>query len=115
MSLSDLELIRRESLHQLRLMGIEPYPADSFEVNVSSKEIIENYDRNKLDYKNVAIAGRLMSKRIMGKASFAVVQDSAGRIQLYISRDAICPGEDKLLYDEVFKKHLDIGDIIGVK
>lgn len=115
MSLSELELIRRESLHQLRLLGIDPYPAEGFDVNVTSKEILENYDRNKLDFKNVSIAGRLMSRRIMGKASFAVIQDSAGRIQLYISKDDISNGEDTMLYDEVFKKHLDIGDIIGVK
>ncbi|MBK6732397.1 MAG: lysine--tRNA ligase [Bacteroidetes bacterium] len=115
MSLNELELIRRESLHQLRLMGIDPYPAEGYDVNVSSKEILENYKTDSSDFKNVSIAGRLMSKRIMGKASFAVIQDQAGRIQLYISRNDICKEEDKTLYDEVFKKHLDIGDIIGVK
>lgn len=115
MPLNELELIRRESLHQLRLMGIDPYPAEGFDVNTSSKIILDTYQTGATGFENVSIAGRLMSKRIMGKASFAVIQDQAGRIQLYISRDAIARDGDALWYDEVFKKHLDIGDIIGVK
>lgn len=112
--MTEQEIIRRDALKKLEELGIEPYPADLFEVNVSAKEIHENYEREKLDYKNISIAGRLMSRRIMGKAAFADLQDSTGRIQLYINRDEICKGEDKTLYNEVFKKLLDIGDIIGV-
>lgn len=114
-TLNELEIQRRESLTALRNLGINPYPADLFEVNVSAKEIKENYDTQKLDYKNVSIAGRLMSRRIMGKASFAELMDSSGRIQLYLNRDEICPTEDKTLYNDVFKKLLDIGDFIGIK
>lgn len=113
--LSEQEIIRRQSLQKLIDLNVNPYPAELFEVNVSSKEILENYEKDKLSYKNISIAGRLMSQRVMGKASFAVLQDTTGRIQLYINRDEICPTEDKTLYNEVFKKLLDIGDIIGVK
>lgn len=113
--LSEQEIIRRQSLQKLIDLNVNPYPAELFEVNVSSKEILENYEKDKLNYKNISIAGRLMSQRVMGKASFAVLQDTTGRIQLYINRDEICPTEDKTLYNEVFKKLLDIGDIIGVK
>ncbi len=113
--LSEQELLRRESLHQLRLLGIEPYPAETFEVNASAREILENYENNKIEYKNVSLAGRIMTRRIMGNAAFAVLQDSTGKIQVYVKRDEICPGEDKTLYNTVFKKLLDIGDIIGVK
>jgi lysyl-tRNA synthetase class 2 len=102
-------------MERLRELGIDPYPADLFEVNASASEIKKNYNSNKLDYKNVKLAGRLMSRRIMGKASFAELQDASGRIQLYFNRDEICTGEDKSLYNEVFKKLLDIGDIIGVE
>ncbi|PTB91256.1 lysine--tRNA ligase, partial [Marivirga lumbricoides] len=115
MQLSEQEIERRKSREELHAMGINPYPAPTFEVNVSAQDIKKNYETNKLDYKNISIAGRLMSKRIMGKASFAEIQDSTGRIQLYISRDEICPEEDKSFYNTVFKKHMDIGDIIGVK
>lgn len=111
---SEQELLRREALKRLADSGINPYPAELFKVNASAKEIHENYEREKLDYKNISIAGRIMSRRIMGKAAFADIQDATGRIQLYINRDEICPGEDKTLYNEVFKKLLDIGDIIGV-
>lgn len=114
-SLSEQEIVRREALQELKLKGINPYPAESFEVNVSAKDIKLNYDANKIDYKNVSIAGRLMSRRIMGKASFAEIQDVTGRIQIYINRDEICEGEDKSLYNDVFKKLFDIGDIIGIK
>jgi lysyl-tRNA synthetase class 2 len=115
MSLSEQEIIRRQALDNLRSLGIDPFPAAAYPVNVLSKEIIENYEKRKLDYKNVCLAGRLMSKRIMGKASFAELQDSAGRVQLYIARDSICKEEDKTLYNEVFKRLIDIGDFIGVK
>ncbi len=105
---------RRESLEGLKKLNIEPYPAEMFEVNVSAKEVKEHYTADKIEYKNISIAGRLMSRRIMGKASFAELQDSTGRIQLYLNRDEICPNEDKSLYNDVFKKHLDIGDFIGI-
>jgi lysyl-tRNA synthetase, class II len=115
MILSEQERNRREALQELRKLGIEPYPAAMFDVNATSKEILKNYEVNKLDYKNVKIAGRLMSKRIMGKASFAVLKDSTGTIQVYIARDEICPDDDKTMYNEVFKKHLDLGDYIGIE
>lgn len=113
--LSEQEILRREALQQLRQMGIEPYPAESFEVNVTAEDIKQNYERDKTSYKNISFAGRIMSRRIMGSASFAELQDSTGRIQVYIKRDDICAGEDKTLYNTVFKKLLDIGDFIGVK
>ena len=115
MELNELQLQRREKLTKLREMGIEPYPAELFETNASSAEILKNFDTNIKNFNDVKIAGRVMSIRVMGKASFAVIQDFWGRIQLYINRDEICPGEDKNLYNEVFKKLIDIGDIIGVK
>jgi lysyl-tRNA synthetase, class II len=115
MELSEQELLRRQSLEEIIKLGIDPYPAELFEVNASAKEIHENYERDKISYKNVSLAGRIMSRRIMGNASFVELQDSTGRIQVYIRRDDICPDEDKTLYNTVFKKHLDIGDIIGVK
>ncbi len=113
--LSEQEVIRREKSEELRSLGIDPYPAALFEINVSAADIKENYERDKTNYKNISIAGRIMSVRDMGKACFAVLQDSTGRIQLYVRRDDICSGEDKSLYDIVFKKLLDLGDIIGVK
>lgn len=113
--LSEQELIRRNSLQKLREMGIDPYPAAQFPVNVSISEILNNYKPEQNNFSDVILAGRIMSRRIMGKASFAELQDASGRIQLYINRDEICPGEDKTLYNEVFKKLLDIGDIVGVK
>ncbi|MEQ9593444.1 MAG: lysine--tRNA ligase [Cyclobacteriaceae bacterium] len=115
MHLSEQEKIRRQSLEELIKSGINPYPADLFQVNASAAEILENYPKQKIEYKNVSLAGRIMSRRIMGNASFAELQDSSGRIQIYVRRDDICPGEDKSFYNSVFKKHLDIGDIIGVK
>lgn len=114
MELSEQELQRRKSLEGIIGLGINPYPAENFEVNVTAKDIKENYERDKTNYKSVSIAGRIMSVRDMGKACFAVIQDSTERIQLYVRRDDICPGEDKNLYDVLFKKLLDIGDIIGV-
>ena len=111
--LSEQEKVRRESLQKLRELGIEPYPAEMFDVNTTSKQIKDSYkDGDELD---VIIAGRLMSKRIMGKASFAELRDAAGRIQLYVNRDEICEGENKTMYNTIFKKLLDIGDIIGIK
>ncbi|MEZ4947415.1 MAG: lysine--tRNA ligase [Cyclobacteriaceae bacterium] len=115
MQLSEQEVIRRQALEDLVKLGINPYPADLFQVNVSAKEILENYPKQKIEYKSVSIAGRIMSRRIMGNASFAELQDATGRIQIYVRRDDICPEEDKTLYNTVFKKLLDIGDIIGVQ
>jgi len=114
--LSEQELLRREKLAELIMMGIEPYPAPLFPVNAFSTDIKSNYTEEKKDeFADVCLAGRIMSVRDMGKANFCVIQDSKGRIQLYIKRDEICPGEDKTLYDIVWKKLLDIGDIIGIK
>lgn len=115
MQLSEQEIIRRKSLEEFAKLGINPYPAELFEVNASAREILENYERQKSDYRQISIAGRIMSRRIMGNASFAELQDETGRIQIYIRRDDLCPGDDKTLYNTVFKKLLDIGDIIGVK
>jgi lysyl-tRNA synthetase, class II len=110
-NLSEQEIQRREKLHQLRQLGIEPYPADLYPVDTYTSEIKANFKEGK----EVCIAGRMMSQRIMGKASFAEIQDAEGRIQVYFNRDEICPGEDKMLYNELFKKLLDLGDFIGVK
>ncbi|MDZ7737518.1 MAG: lysine--tRNA ligase [Bacteroidales bacterium] len=115
MQLSEQERIRRESLEEIRKLGIDPYPAEEFSTNVLSAEVLENFDDKENNYQDVVMAGRIMSRRIMGKASFAGIQDSTGRIQVYITRDDICPDENKDLYNVVFKRHLDIGDIIGVK
>ena len=116
MQLSEHEILRRKSLDELIALGIDPFPAEGFEVNNSSKNILENYPKNPEaeEWKTISLAGRLMSKRIMGSASFAVLQDGVGKIQLYISRDELCPGEDKSFYNTVFKKLLDLGDFIGV-
>ena len=113
--LSEQEQLRRNSLESLKKLGIEPYPAPLFPINVSAQEIKSKFDENKGNYQEVVLAGRIMSRRIMGKASFAELQDSSGKIQVYLNRDEICVGEDKTLYNEVFKKLLDIGDIIGIK
>jgi lysyl-tRNA synthetase, class II len=115
MQLSEQELVRRQSLAELIKLGIDPYPAELFDVNASAQEILENYERHKSDYRQISIAGRIMSRRVMGNASFAELQDETGRIQVYFRRDDLCPGEDKTLYNTVFKKLTDIGDIIGVK
>ncbi|MDO1512135.1 lysine--tRNA ligase [Maribacter confluentis] len=111
MQLSEQELIRREKLEKLRALGINPYPAALYPVNATSASIKSNYEEGK----QVIVAGRLMSRRIQGKASFAELQDSSGRIQVYFNRDEICTGEDKSLYNDVYKKLLDIGDIIGIE
>jgi len=113
--LSEQQIIRRNSLQKLRELGIDPYPAAEFKVNVTTAEIKQNFIEEKNNFQDVILAGRLMSRRIMGKASFAEIQDHNGRIQIYVNRDELCPGEDKTMYNEVFKKLLDIGDIIGVK
>ena len=113
LELSEQEIGRRESLQELRKMGINPYPAAEFPTNAFSTDIKEEFKEE--DNREVVIAGRMMSRRVMGKASFAELQDSKGRIQVYITRDDICPGENKDLYNNVFKRLLDIGDFIGVK
>ena len=110
-----MELQRRASLQKLRELGIDPYPAPLYPVNASTAEIKQNYSEEKGNFSDVTIAGRIMSRRIMGAASFIELQDESGRIQVYIKRDEICPGEDKTMYNTVFKKLLDIGDIIGIK
>jgi len=113
--LSEQEQVRRNSLQKMKELGINPYPAAEFPVNVFTSEIKEKYNPESGNFQEVVMAGRIMSRRIMGKASFAELQDSTGRLQLYINRDEICPEEDKTLYNEVFKKLLDIGDVVGVK
>ena len=132
LELSEQEIVRRNNLQQLRDLGINPYPAAEYPVNAWSTDIIKDFvdlsiigkDEEGNDVRetatpenspNVSIAGRIMSKRIMGKAAFAELQDSKGRIQVYVQRDAICPDENKDLYNVVFKKCLDLGDFIGVK
>lgn len=114
LELSEQEIIRRNSMEQLRQMGIEPYPAAEYVTNAFSEEIKDNF-KDDAERRSVSIAGRIMSRRIMGKASFMELQDAEGRIQVYISRDDICPGENKDLYNVVFKKLLDIGDFVGIK
>ncbi|MEO0047016.1 MAG: Lysine--tRNA ligase [Bacteroidota bacterium] len=111
MQLSEQEIIRREKLNALRELGINPYPADLFPVDHTSKQVKENFEEGK----KVVLAGRIMSDRDMGKASFVELQDSEGRIQLYFNRDMLCPGEDKTLYTQVFRKLTDLGDFIGVE
>ena len=111
MQLSEQELVRREKLDSLRKLGINPYPADLYPVNYTTTKVKQDFEEGK----QVVIAGRLMSRRIQGKASFAELQDSTGRIQVYFNRDEICTGEDKMLYNDVYKKLLDIGDFIGIE
>lgn len=113
--LSEQELLRRSKLEEITKMGIDAYPAALFEINTNSKHILENFTVEKAEeFKNISIAGRIMSNRDMGKACFISLQDATGRIQVYIRRDDICPGEDKSLFDNLFKKHTDLGDIIGI-
>jgi len=114
MILSEQEIVRRQAREELIKAGIQPYPSETFEVDATASDILQNYEKRKTDYKNIAIAGRLMSRRIMGSASFAEIQDESGRIQIYLRRDDICPDEDKTMYNTVFKKWMDIGDIIGI-
>ncbi|PID93955.1 MAG: lysine--tRNA ligase [Bacteroidetes bacterium] len=113
--LSEQERIRRESLQALLDLGIDPYPAEEYEITNYSDEIKRLFPEDNTQFQAVSMAGRIMSRRIMGAASFTEIQDSKGRIQLYFRRDDICPGEDKTMYNTVFKRYLDIGDIIGVK
>jgi len=113
--LSEQEILRREALASIIKLGIEPYPAESYDINSNAKSILSNFDKQPDDYKSVSIAGRIMSRRIMGSASFIELQDSTGRIQVYLNRDELCPTDDKTLYNTVFKKLLDIGDIVGIK
>ncbi len=110
-NLSEQEIIRREKLEEIRKLGINPYPAEQFIVNFYATDLDKKYEEGK----KVSLAGRLMSRRIQGSASFAELQDSTGRIQIYFNRDEICKGDDKSQYNEVYKKLLDIGDIIGIK
>lgn len=115
MELSEQELQRRNDAEELRRLGINPYPAPMYDVNTNSQEIKEGFDKDISKFQDIKIAGRIMSRRIMGAASFCEIQDEQGRIQLYLNRDEICPSEDKTMYNTVFKKLLDIGDIIGVQ
>ncbi len=115
LELSEQEIVRRNSLDEMRKMGIEPYPAAEYIVTGYSKEIKENFSDDQVEPRRVSIAGRVMSRRIMGKASFVELQDSEGRIQVYVSRDEICPDDNKDLYNIIFKKLLDIGDFIGIE
>ena len=115
MELSEQEVIRRNSLKQIEELGFNPFPAEEFKVNSHAADIKAQYTEEEKDkFTEVSLSGRLMMKRVMGKASFAELQDSSGRIQLYVSRDEICPEEDKTLYNTIFKKLLDIGDFIGI-
>ncbi len=113
--LSEQEQIRRQSLDDIRKLGIDPYPAAMYPVNVSAAQILAGFRDEENNYPEVCLAGRIMSRRIMGNASFAELMDSSGRIQFYVRRDDLCPGEDKTLYNVLFKRLLDIGDIIGIK
>jgi lysyl-tRNA synthetase class 2 len=115
MNLSEQEQIRRASLDELRKLGINPYPAAEYKTNVFAQDILDNFVAEKNNFPEVCLAGRIMSRRIMGNASFAELMDSSGRVQIYLRRDDICPGEDKTMYNTVFKRLIDIGDIIGVK
>src|SRR5574344_3091617 len=116
LELSEQEIIRRKSLEELRAMGIEPYPADEYITNAYSTDIKQEFNENEEgEPRKVSVAGRMMSRRVMGKASFIELQDSKGRIQIYITRHDICPGENKDLYTTVFKRLLDLGDFIGIE
>ena len=115
MQLSEQELMRRKARTDLMSMNIDPYPPELFEITTNSREIKEKFKDESASFNNISIAGRIMSRRIMGSASFAEIQDDAGRIQIYLRRDDVCTGEDKSLYNDVFKKKLDIGDIVGIK
>lgn len=113
--LNDQELQRRQELDTLRTMGIDPYPAALYDVNSSARDIRERYEAGAEGFEQLSLAGRIVSKRIMGKASFAELQDNSGKIQLYLNRDELCPGEDKELYNSLFKKLISLGDFVGVK
>lgn len=113
--LSEQEQIRRDSLKELKQLGINPFPAEEYPVSHYSQDLLDNFEGNEDQYQEVCLAGRIMTRRIMGSASFAQLKDDKGRIQVYLRRDDLCPGDDKTLYNTVFKRLLDIGDIIGVK
>ncbi|MAK06900.1 MAG: lysine--tRNA ligase [Cytophagales bacterium] len=114
MNLSEQEEQRRKSREEIIELGIDPYPSDTFDINTNSQEIKDDFDEKKKNFQDVSISGRIMSRRVMGSASFAEIQDSKGKIQIYVRRDDICDGEDKTLYNTIFKKKLDLGDIIGI-
>ena len=114
MSLSEQEEQRRKSREEIIDLGIDPYPSETFDINTNSQEIKDNFDEKKKNFQDVSISGRIMSRRVMGSASFAEIQDSKGKIQIYVRRDDICEGDDKTLYNTIFKKKLDLGDIIGI-
>ena len=114
MSLSEQEEQRRKSREEIIDLGIDPYPSETFDINTNSKEIKDDFDEKKKNFQDVSISGRIMSRRVMGSASFAEIQDSKGKIQIYVRRDDICEGDDKTLYNTIFKKKLDLGDIIGI-
>ena len=114
MSLSEQEEQRRKSREEIIDLGIDPYPSDTFDINTNSQEIKDDFDEKKKNFQDVSISGRIMSRRVMGSASFAEIQDSKGKIQIYVRRDDICEGDDKTLYNTIFKKKLDLGDIIGI-
>ena len=114
MSLSEQEEQRRKSREEIIDLGIDPYPSETFDINTNSQEIKDDFDEKKKNFQDVSISGRIMSRRVMGSASFAEIQDSKGKIQIYVRRDDICEGDDKTLYNTIFKKKLDLGDIIGV-
>ena len=113
LELSEQEIVRRNNLNELRARGINPYPAAEYPTNAFSTDIRAQFDETAEEKRQVCIAGRMMSRRVMGKASFIELQDSKGRIQVYVTRDDICPGEDKDFYNVVFKKLLDLGDFVG--
>ncbi|RLD90518.1 MAG: lysine--tRNA ligase [Bacteroidetes bacterium] len=115
MQLSEQEIVRREALQELRKLGINPYPPEMFKVSAYAKEVLELFPNDNTLFQEVSMAGRIMNRRVMGAASFAELMDNTGRIQLYFKRDDICPGDDKTMYNKVFKRLLDIGDFIGIK
>ena len=114
MSLSEQEEQRRKSREEIIDLGIDPYPSETFDINTNSQDIKDDFDEKKKNFQDVSISGRIMSRRVMGSASFAEIQDSKGKIQIYVRRDDICEGDDKTLYNTIFKKKLDLGDIIGI-
>ena len=114
MNLSEQEEQRRKSREEIIDLGIDPYPSETFDINTNSQEIKDDFDEKKKNFQDVSISGRIMSRRVMGSASFAEIQDSKGKIQIYVRRDDICEGDDKTLYNTIFKKKLDLGDIIGI-
>lgn len=113
--LSEQELVRRENLRKIEAMGINPYPAEAYPITHHSAEILQGFEQAPEQYQSVCVAGRMMAQRIMGKAAFMELQDASGRIQCYVARDEIAPGEDKALYNDLFKKYLDLGDLLGVQ